>query len=120
MNSTQLKDGYELSGKIPKPRVVAAVGSLFSGPGPKDELCVSPRIHTQQLVGSALELARAKTENEAEDVRWLASGLKDACVPWFRTLMLTKAVSVQDARNRFLRTLDFSRNPHQNKTGAAM
>lgn len=40
--------------------------------------------------------------------------------PLVRTSTLTKAVRVQRTRSHFLRTLDFSRNPHQNKIGAEL
>lgn len=40
--------------------------------------------------------------------------------PLVRTTILTKAVRVQRTRSHFLRTLDFSRNPHQNKIGAEL
>ena len=53
-----------------------SVESLFAGPGAKCPLCLSPRIHGS-LSGVHSEQARVKTENEADDVRWLAPSLKE-------------------------------------------
>lgn len=74
MDPTLPKDSHEP--KINKSKVVTVTESLFLSPGPKYQLCLSPRI--QHGLSGVHSTGKGKTENEAGDVGWLGSRLKDA------------------------------------------